>query len=69
MARTKRHRRGRVEIPSSSLADIAFLLLIFFLVCTTINTESGLQMILPGMNEVPFAPRTFAIFWSTQKVM
>ncbi len=36
-----------VEIPSSSLADIAFLLLVFFLVCTTIDVDKGLNMVLP----------------------
>lgn len=36
-----------VEIPSSSMADIAFLLLIFFLVTTTIDAEKGLDLVLP----------------------
>lgn len=36
-----------VEIPSSSLADIAFLLLVFFLVCTTIDVDKGLHLVLP----------------------
>jgi biopolymer transport protein ExbD len=45
----KKRERG-ADIPSSSLADIAFLLLIFFLVTTTINTDRGLQMTLPPAN-------------------
>ncbi|MEM6327398.1 MAG: biopolymer transporter ExbD [Bacteroidota bacterium] len=36
-----------VEIPTASMADIAFLLLIFFLLVTTINTEKGIYMQLP----------------------
>jgi len=36
-------------IPSSSLADIAFLLLIFFLVSTTMDVDSGLERRLPPM--------------------
>lgn len=36
-----------IEIPSASLADIAFLLLIFFLVCTTIDVDKGLKLVLP----------------------
>ncbi len=36
-----------VEIPSASLADIVFLLLIFFLVTTSIDTQKGLDLVLP----------------------
>ena len=43
----KRRTSRDVEIPSSSMADIAFLLLIFFLLVTTINTEKGIYMQLP----------------------
>ncbi|HYQ57936.1 MAG TPA: biopolymer transporter ExbD [Draconibacterium sp.] len=35
------------EIPSASLADIAFMLLIFFLVTTTMDVDSGLRRKLP----------------------
>jgi biopolymer transport protein ExbD len=34
-------------IPSSSLADMAFLLLIFFMVSTVFKTEEGLKITLP----------------------
>lgn len=44
MARSK---RGAAEINSSSMADIAFLLLIFFLVTTTIANDKGLTLKLP----------------------
>ena len=37
------------EVPSASLADIAFMLLIFFLVTTTMDVDSGLERRLPPM--------------------
>lgn len=43
----KKRQKEDVEIPSASLADIAFLLLIFFLVCTTIDVDKGLRLVLP----------------------
>ena len=45
MANKRRFKGG--EIPTSSMADIAFLLLIFFLVTTTIDTDKGLGIVLP----------------------
>ena len=41
-----------VEIPSASLSDIVFLLLIFFLVTTSIDTEKGLDLVLPPPGDV-----------------
>lgn len=39
--------RGTPEIPNASMADIAFLLLTFFLVTTTISNDRGLSIQLP----------------------
>lgn len=39
--------RGTPEIPNASMADIAFLLLTFFLVTTTIANDRGLSIQLP----------------------
>ena len=50
MAGKKRRFKGG-EIPTSSMADIAFLLLIFFLVTTTIDMDKGLGMVLPAEGE------------------
>lgn len=39
------------EVPTSSTADIAFLLLIFFLVTTTFPKDKGLAIVLPEPGE------------------
>ena len=39
------------EIPTSSLADIAFLLIVFFLVTTTIDVDKGIGLVLPPKGE------------------
>lgn len=51
MALLGKKKRGLSEIPSSSMADIAFLLLIFFMVSTTIDMDKGLSLILPAKGE------------------
>jgi biopolymer transport protein ExbD len=43
----KRHTKVGAEIPTASMADIAFLLLVFFLATTTMISERGIGMVLP----------------------
>ena len=43
------NKRKVQEINAGSMADISFLLLIFFLVATTMNTDTGLMRMLPPM--------------------
>lgn len=49
-------RRPVAEVNASSMADIAFLLLIFFLVTTVIETENGIGVRLPPFDTVPPPP-------------
>jgi biopolymer transport protein ExbD len=44
-------KRSAPEVNAGSMADIAFLLLIFFLVTTTIETDQGISRKLPPMDE------------------
>jgi len=44
------------EVSAGSMADIAFLLLIFFLVTTTINSDKGLTVKLPIIPTEPIPP-------------
>ncbi len=47
----------KAEIPQASLADIAFLLLIFFICTTTINVDKGIGLVLPPKGETKEVPK------------
>jgi biopolymer transport protein ExbD len=64
MALMKRKSRTSGEIPTASMADIAFLLLIFFLVTTVFDEERGLRIVLPEpAEEVEVSQRNIMHFW------
>ncbi|MBM4174654.1 MAG: biopolymer transporter ExbD [Ignavibacteria bacterium] len=47
MPQIRKKKTPEAEIPTSSMADIAFLLLLFFLVATTIDVDTGIGLTLP----------------------
>jgi biopolymer transport protein ExbD len=47
MAVLKKDKDREAKIPDGSLADIAFLILIFFMVATTIDMDKGIGIVLP----------------------
>lgn len=47
MVQLKKRGVREAEIPSGSMADIAFLLLLFFLVSTNIDVDTGIGLVLP----------------------
>jgi len=51
MASFRKPAPSKAEIPTASMSDIAFLLLIFFMVSTIFSNEVGLQIVLPGKGE------------------
>lgn len=50
-------RRSTPEVNAGSMADIAFLLLIFFLVTTTIEKDSGIARQLPPKDDIETPPK------------
>ena len=47
----KKKLRAPASIPTASMADIAFLMIIFFLVSTTMKRDQGLGLTLPGYGQ------------------
>ena len=54
MKRSRRRRRPKITIPTTSMGDIAFLLIIFFIICST--KKVGVTLTpphAPGLGELP----------------
>ena len=57
MARFEKKQKVTATIPTSSMADIAFLLLVFFMVTTVLKLEEGLPIALPKAEAAQDIPR------------
>ncbi len=51
MISLRKKKKTAAEVPSASMSDIAFLLLLFFMTTTMFAREKGLSMLLPEKNE------------------
>jgi biopolymer transport protein ExbD len=51
--RKARFRFGACEFQAASMSDLAFLLLVFFVVTTTFAVEEGIPLVLPGKSSAP----------------
>lgn len=50
--KAQRNKRRKVSVPVASMGDIAFLLIIFFLVCSDITKEKEVPLTLPESQHV-----------------
>ena len=57
MMKQIRRTSSRSDIPTSSMADIAFLLIIFFMVTTVFSATKGLEVRLPADSDIPPDPQ------------
>jgi len=60
----RRRRRAKILIPVASMGDIAFLLIIFFMVCSNFAREAGIQYVPPtaaGLGKLKQSPIAVAI--------
>ncbi|TNF71577.1 MAG: biopolymer transporter ExbD [Acidobacteria bacterium] len=63
-----RFKRGTVsdEIPTASMADIAFLLIIYFMVTTTFAATRGLDFSLPQEEDTPLVDKEESVLIEIQ---
>lgn len=53
----EKRKERKAEIPTASMADIAFLLLTFFLVTTSLDLDKGLGLTLPAEGQARPIPK------------
>ncbi|MCK4653078.1 MAG: biopolymer transporter ExbD [Candidatus Cloacimonetes bacterium] len=60
MAKIKKATKPKTLIPTASMSDIAFLLLLFFMVSTVFVREKGIRVSMPKAASIEKIPRTHA---------
>ena len=72
---TKRRRRGEPEIPLSSFSDIAFLLIIYFILAASLSNDFGFRTDIPAgqkateaTDEKTVALKDRELYWGNKKV-
>ena len=61
MAQMKKKNKPETKIPTASMSDIAFLLLLFFMVSTVFVKEKGLDIVKPEAKNIEKIPRQHAV--------
>ena len=57
MAKIRKGKKPEAAIPTASMSDIAFLLILFFMVSTVFVSERGLKVTMPRAAEIQKIPR------------
>lgn len=60
MAKVKKSAKPETQIPTTSMGDISFLLLLFFMVSTVFVKDKGLEVMLPKAKSIEKIPRKHA---------
>ena len=58
----KRRNQRRVEFNSSSMSDLVFLLLIFFMLTSTLVAPNAIKLLLPQSNSRTMAKQTVTVY-------
>lgn len=58
----KRRNQRRIDFNSSSMSDLVFLLLIFFMLTSTLVAPNAIKLLLPQSNSRTMAKQTVTVF-------
>lgn len=58
----KSRNKPSVEFSASSISDLVFLLLIFFMITSTLVSPNAIKLLLPNSNSQIRSPRTMSVY-------